>query len=328
MRKAFAFCLSCVLMAMGICGCSSAPAKQPRKTEFPDNAFKEVPQEYFKYSPESGLVVQLTYETKFYAGNGEKFEKRCLVYLPYGYDSSDKDTKYNVLYYMHGGGGSEKELLYGVMEDSPAKLMLDNMIYNGDMEPCIVVNVSYNSPVDGDLWSQCGNFWQELVNDCIPAVETEYNTYLEKATRKGIRDSRLHRAFGGFSMGSATTWWTFDNALAEIAYYLPISGDSWGIEQAGGANKPKETAERLRQKVIDQGFTWEDFYIYCGTGTNDIAYPNMCPMVEEMKKLDDTFKWCDNFKDGNFYYAVRDGGWHDQNTVYRIIYNGLPKFFG
>lgn len=328
MKRLFTFCLAAVLMTLGITSCGSAPEKAPRKTDFPDNAFQEIPEDYFRICKEGGTVLRLTYEATDYAGTNKKYEKHAYVYLPYGYNGSDTETKYNVLYLMHGGGGNEKEYFGGTMESTTTKNLLDNMIANGDMEPCIVVTPSYNNDYCDDLFAECETFAEELVKDLIPAVEGTYNTYCEKTTPKGIKDSRLHRAFGGFSMGSAVTWWVFEHALDEVGYYLPISGDCWGLAQAGGASMPVETAKFLEDIVIDHGLTKDDFYIYCGTGTNDMAYPNMSPMVEEMKKLTDTFVYCDNFADGNFYFCVRDGGWHDINTVQRIIFNGLPKFFG
>lgn len=327
MKKLFSLCMAAILLSLGITSCSSGTAT-PKKTEFPDNAFKEIPEDYFDFTIDGGIVMKLDYETKNYNRGDQKFEKSAYVYLPDGYDASDKEKKYNVFYLMHGGGGNEKDYFGGTMQDTQMKCLIDNMIKNGDMEPCIVVTPSYNNPYDGDATSCCKNFYAELVNDLIPAVEGTYNTYCEKTTKKGIQDSRMHRAFGGFSMGSACTWWVYEYALSEVGYFMPISGDSWTVAHAGGASKSKETAEHLANVVKEHGLTKDDFYIYSGTGTNDIAYPNMTPMIEEMKKLTDTFVYCDNFKDGNLYYCIRDGGWHDMNTIFRIVYNGLPKFFG
>ncbi len=44
-----------------------------------------------------------TYNAK--TQEGEDYVKRALVYVPYGYDAEDKDTRYNVMYLMHGHGG-------------------------------------------------------------------------------------------------------------------------------------------------------------------------------------------------------------------------------
>lgn len=316
--------LAGLMLAICMTGCAGSAASHERKTEFPDNPYHEIPSEYYKRVNDGGLVTSVKYETKNYGGGEETYEKTALVYLPYGYDQNDTEKKYNVMYMMHGGGGSEKELLEGVMEESDMKKILDNMIANGEMEPCIFVGCSYNNPYNGDATSCCKNFPQELVKDLIPAVEGQFNTYLEKSTSKGIKATRLHRGFGGFSMGAACTWWVFEQALEEVAYFLPVAGDSWCI-----SGSKKDAAEYLRQVVLDYGMTKDDFYIYCGVGTNDdMAGPNMVPMVEEMEKLDDVFVLCDNFKDGNFYFVHKQGGWHAQDTVKCLVYNGLSKFFG
>lgn len=328
MNKFIRAMLAGLILATGLTAGCASNEPQPRKTEFPDNAFQEIPEEYFTEPENAGTVVSIKYETKNYSGDEEEFEKTAYVYLPYGYNQDDTETKYDVFYLMHGGGGSEKDFFRGVMESSDLKSIIDNMIANGDMNPCIVVTPSYNNPYNGDATACCKYFANEFVNDLIPAVEGKYNTYAENVKKSGLKASRMHRAFGGFSMGSACTWWVFEYALDEVGYFMPISGDSWCVENTGGLNKPVETAEYMRQIVLDYGYTKDDFYIYCGTGTNDMAYPNMTPMIEEMKKLDDVFVYCDNFKDGNLYYCIREGGWHDANTIYRIVYNGLPKFFG
>ncbi len=318
-----------MLLAVGVAGCGNV--SQPRKSDFPDNEFKEIPQEYFSINPDGGTVLSIKYETKDYTGSKEKYEKTALIYLPKGYNQDDKDTKYNVFYWMHGGGGSEKEAFGGLMSDSDYKNLLDNMIANGDMQPCIVVTPTYNNKFNGDATACTNYFWEELVNDLIPAVEGQYNTYCEKTTSAGIKASRLHRGFGGFSMGAACTWWVFENALEEVGYFLPVAGDSWSLGMGAGGSQPDNAASHLADVVRDYGYDWEDFYIYCGVGSNDdMAGPNMRPMINSMKKeeFSDVFKWADNFKDGNFYFIERQGGWHDYNTCYRVAYNGLPKFFG
>ena len=61
-----------------------------------------------------------------------------------------------------------------------------------------------------------------------------------------------------------------------------------------------------------------------------MAGPNMKPMINSMKKEEfgDAFKWAENFRDGNCYFIEYQGGWHAYDTVYMVMYNGLPKFFG
>lgn len=325
MKKFTCLFLAALLMTVGISGCGKPAETQARKTVFPDNEPKEIPQDYLKICDEPGTVLSIKYETKDYRGTKETFEKHAMVYLPYGYNQSDETVKYNVMYMMHGGGGSEKEPFGGPMDENELKRVLDHMIKNGDMEPCIFVGLSYNNPHNGDATTCCKNFAEEFVKDVIPAVECQYNTYLSKDSSKAIKETRLHRGFSGFSMGAACTWWIFEQCLEEVGYFAPVAGDSWCVP---GSTK-QEAAEHLRDVVLDYGMTKDDFYIYCGVGTNDdMAGPNMRPMVDEMKKLDDVFVTCDNFKDGNFYFYHKEGGWHAQDTVRAVIFNAVPKFFG
>lgn len=292
---------------------------------YPKNEYKEIPEGYFEKCEKSGEVIRFFYTAKDYTGSNVCYDKSALVYLPYGYNTHDKEKKYNVLYLSHGGNDNENWYFGDEGADSDTKRLLDNMIANGDIEPCIICTPTYQNAHNKNVFETISVFHNELVNELIVSLECCFNTYL---IGSNIYDSRRHRAIGGFSLGGAVTWWTFENRLDEIAYYMPISGDSWCLETKGGYSRPFETAQYMANVVRNSKWTKDDFYIYSGTGTKDIAYPNMTPMVEEMKKLDDVFKYSDSFNNGNFYYALREGGYHDQSTVLRILYNGLPKMFG
>jgi hypothetical protein len=56
-----------------------------------------------------------------------------------------------------------------------------------------------------------------------------------------------------------------------------------------------------------------------------MAYGNLTPQIDAMKKHTDIFKYCDNFKDGNLYQAFSEKSGHDNTTIMNIIYNGLPR---
>ena len=66
---------------------------------------KAVPAEYAVASDHPGTVEQIVYDTKDYAGDGSDIEKTAYVYLPYGYDANDTETRYDIIYLMHGWGG-------------------------------------------------------------------------------------------------------------------------------------------------------------------------------------------------------------------------------
>ena len=274
-----------------------------------------------------GSVINFTYETKNHKNdNGKVYQKSALVYLPASYDANDTETKYNVLYLMHGGGDSPKWFLGGEGLKSKFTRMLDHMIYTGEIEPMIVCAVSYYEDYNSDATRNCLDFHLELMNDVVPLLETTYNTYAEDVTPEGLAASRTHRAFGGFSMGAVTTWSVFENCLDEFAYFMPMSGDCWAMGMTAGSSKSTQTAQHLADKVAESGKTAEDFFIYSGCGTSDSANPNLTPQVNAMKLLTDTFQYCDNFVNGNLYQCVVSGG-HDVNTVNQILYNGVPKLF-
>lgn len=73
---------------------------------------------------------------------GDEIIKRCSIYLPAGYDENDKDTKYNVLYLLHGVGGNRFEWLDGneiAQGNFIISNIFDNLIANGDIDPLIIV---------------------------------------------------------------------------------------------------------------------------------------------------------------------------------------------
>jgi len=288
------------------------------RTEFPDNKFKDMPQEYTRPNEKAGKIVSFKYKTRDNrtAGSAE-IEKTCLVYLPNGYDEKDTKTQYNILYLMHGAGGNESTFFRGEGQNTPLKNTFDNMIAKGDIKPLIVV-----TPTLGNV--DALDFHAELVKDLIPAVEKQYHTYAKDVTADGIHASKWHRAFGGFSLGGVTTWAVFDHCIDQVGCYIPISGDSWVAGQFQGAGAAKYFAETFTQT----GYKPTDFRIYAGCGsTSDMANRNLTPQIDAMKNYPDIFKYCDNFKDGNLYLAISEKSGHDNTTIMNTLYNGLPKMF-
>lgn len=282
--------------------------------------FTPLPDEYRIESDQPGTIETLHYQTANLDGGTD--DKKFHVYLPHGYDASDSSKKYNVFYLMHGGGENEDLLFGGPNESRELKRIIDNMIAKGDIEPLIVVTPTfYGGKNDVAL------FHEELVHDIIPLVETEYHTHAESGSLEDIKASRGHRAFGGFSMGSVTTWHTFAEALDYVKYYVPLSGDSWALGDSGGGSKPKETAEYLANVVRNSEYTPDDFYIFSATGNQDIAYPNLKPQVDEMRKLSDVFIYSSDTNKGNFYFIDADGGVHSWYWQNQFIYNILPDLF-
>ena len=274
---------------------------EPPKSDFNYNAnlqYKAAPDSYFRQPANHGTVVKENY-------NGINGNKNMYVYLPYGYD---KSKKYNVFYLMHGGGESEETCFND--NNINIDIMLDNMIANGDIEPMIVVTPTFNKAPSAD------GVWEDMRKSIIPYVENKYSTYANGNTSiEGLRASRYHRAYGGFSMGGGSTWANFNNNLDIIAYFMPLSGHCWD-----GAGKVLSAAR-------NSGFKKNEYFVLAATGTDDLAYGNMVPMINELKKNTDVFTYTSDFSQGNLYFLEARGNVHWWPQVRHYIYDALPYFF-
>ena len=99
------------LALLGLAACGGAAQTQPEQTaqamEAVGNMGREdsapqaqteyisaVPEEYFAPSDHPGQVVELTYDSRDYTDAAEPaIQKTAYVYLPYGYDETDSDTR-------------------------------------------------------------------------------------------------------------------------------------------------------------------------------------------------------------------------------------------
>ena len=215
---------------------------------------QEIPADYYTEADRQGSLVELnyeTYESRTYEQKSRKLNKRAIVYLPYGYSENER---YNVFYLMHGGWSNETTWLGTPERPGTFKNVIDHAVSDGKMKPFIIVCPTYNneSPSDsGDYTLAYGtltvNYHNELMNDLIPAVEGTFSTYADNVTPEGIKASRDHRAFGGFSMGSVATWHTFLNCLDAFRYFMPSSG---AIDSTGNRLDSFSAALELSKKGI------------------------------------------------------------------------------
>lgn len=247
-----------------------------------------------------GQIIKETY-------SGINGSNTLYVYLPNGYD---KNKKYNIFYLMHGGSENEGTLF---SNDIKFQNVLDNMINKGDIEPTIVVTPTFNK-------CEAATFWREFRESVVPFVESKYSTYAESTSLEDLQTSRMHRAYGGFSMGSLSVWNVFANCLDIVGYYMPLSGNYWY------GNTGEDAARELNNVVERSGLEDNQFAIFCATGTNDMAYNNMNPQMEAMKKMSH-FHYTSDFNEGNFYYLVAQGKEHWWGHVKHYIAQALPYFF-
>ena len=264
--------------------------------------FKEAPGNYFNGCQQQGKVTKESY-------NGINGYNNCNVYTPYNYDPN---KKYNIFYLMHGGSENENTLIS--QNDTMIQNMLDNMIMNGELEPLIVVFPTFNK-------TEAGKFYSEFRQSLVPFIEGKYSTYANKDTSaESLKASRMHRAYGGFSMGSVSTWAVFENCLDIVGYFMPLSGDHWN------GNSAYDKAKSLANAVDKSGYKTNEYFIFASTGSDDIAYPNVNPQVEEMKKMSQ-FVFTSDFSKGNFYFMVAPGKTHWWGYVRHYVYDSLPYFF-
>ncbi len=281
---------------------------EPPPSDFDYNAnlqYKAAPDKYINEAcPQAGKIVSETY-------NSINGSKKLNVYLPYGYDES---KKYNIFYIMHGGGENENTIFY----DKDAKLgnILDHMIMNGELEPMIVVTPTFNG---GNCTAQ--NFYNEFRQNVVPFVESKYSTYAEDTSEEGIRASRMHRAYGGFSMGAVSTWAVMENCLDIVGYFMPLSGDHWS------GNSAQDKANSLAKAIDRSGLSQREYFLLAATGTDDIAYPNISPQIDAMKPMTQYYTYTSDFSKGNFYFLTAPALTHWWGYVRHYVYDALPYFF-
>lgn len=288
---------------------------------------KEIPNHFYYDVPCHGRLERVDYETTNV--EGERVKKYANVYLPWEYYKTEK--KYNITYMMHGGGGNPDSFL----DASATKNMLDLSFDKKLAEPSIVVFPSYyneEQPVHSDRGTDFEGsrtlfFQKELVVDLIPAIEGKYRTYAENVTDEGIRASRDHRAFGGFSMGGCTTWYVFTRNLAYVSRFIPLSGDCWEVALKGGESETEKTVKVIVDSIAKQGFKKGDYKIFAATGEKDIAYPALTPMMEALAKEIEFFDYSDDYGEGNLHYLTVADKTHAYDAVMLYWEDYLPYIF-
>ena len=275
-------------------------APEPPKSDFNYNAnlqVKDAPGDYLNPCSQAGKITKETY-------NGIRGTKSLNVYTPYNYDPS---KKYNIFYLMHGGGENENTIF---SNDVKLQNILDHMIMNGELEPLIVVTPTFNG-----TGSEAGNFWDELKQSVVPFVEGKYSTYAESTSLADLQASRMHRAYGGFSMGGLSTWCVADHDMDIVGYFMPLSGNNW------------EGMNKLTAEIDSLGLSQREYFIMACTGDEDIAYNNMKPEMEDLKTKSKYFTYTSDFSQGNLYWLVAPGRTHWWGYVRHYIYDALPYFF-
>jgi enterochelin esterase-like enzyme len=130
-------------------------------------------------------------ETAEYDSKTVGTRRKVIVYTPPGYN---KDTKYPVLYLLHGIGGDEAEWT----KSCKANIILDNLMADKKLVPMIVVMPNGRAAKEDrpreDFRLQIRAFEEfenDLLKDLIPYIDSRYS----------VQSDREHRALAGLSMG-------------------------------------------------------------------------------------------------------------------------------
>ena len=276
----------------------------------------EIPDKMLKPCERRGRVERFEYDTFSYEEDNRKLHKGAWVYLPYGYDGSDR--KYDILYLLHGGFVNE-DWWFVTYPDTVT--ILDNMIAAGICEPCIIVTPTYYR--DNNLEEVpeyiTEHFHTELRKDLIPAVESKYAVYANgDVSEENLIKTRDHRAFAGLSLGSMTT---YRSALYHnfdlFAWYGPFSGC------CGPKGDHEEEVRRICEALKsgkEKGYDLK--YMFCCNGDKDIAYEEHKDIMEKALQA------CPELKKGeNYDFFVVPGGIHDMKFWQLHLYHALQIFF-
>ena len=155
----------------------------------------------------------------------------------------------------------------------------------------------------------------------MPAVEGKYHTYARSVSDEDLKASRDHRAFGGFSLGSVTTWLEFCYDYDYIRYFLPMSGSSWYYGTYGDFQTVKNV-NFIEQLVKDKNLDERGYFIYHAVGTQDSVKSQTLMQADEMLSRPDVFT------SEHYMFFQKEGGYHDLDACCEFLYNGLPVIFG
>jgi len=294
-----------------------------------------IPAGYNKIENEhKGTVLRLHYTTDAYE-DGATHTKYCTVYLPYGYDENDTETKYNVIYFQHGNGGSPNEFWDHVMKSANCNNLFDNLFdeEKGLLEKCIIIcpTFYFDIPEDGYVTPEGVEggdrtfYYREIVEDLIPQIESQFNVYCEDFTEEGIKASRDHRAWAGYSRGSMCTWNVMHYDFEYFKYWMPCSGGIRPLDDT-----PAETAEEkfaYIKETID-AHPDLDFYLmtYIGGNADQKMMDDFVPMIQYFYSQTDTFSYGTDPAENNFYFVISDYAHNDLYFPY-ILANARNFIF-
>lgn len=293
-----------------------APTATPTPTHAPAKIENSgIPKEYKQFNKDyAGKVVNIEYETYAYADNMEPITKPAVVCLPPKYDES---KQYNVIYLMHGIGGTPSEWNIGNVF-SELRCAMDNLMYYGEAEEFIIVVpygrscVEYTNLSFDKAYSFYA-FGQELRNDLIPYIDKNFATYGEyDENGYDLTAAREHRAMAGLSMGGMQT---INIGLCECLDIMAYFG---AFSAAPTSNTASVVAEKIAE--FDDQYDIKYFYNICGL-SDGTALASAKAAVNGLDALTDKITEGENF----MWHEV--AGAHDYKVWSLGFYNFAQMVF-
>ena len=185
-----------------------------------------------------GTLEMVEYDSKS-VGN----KRKALVYTPPSYSA---DTKYPVLYLLHGIGGDEEEWRRG----GHPEIILDNLIADRKAVPMIIVMPNGRAQPDDRPGPNAmatapafGKFDQDLLGSLIPFIESKYSVQAERESR----------ALAGLSMGGGQS---LNFGLGHLDTFAWVGGFSSAPNTKPAAElvpDPEKAREKLKLLWISAG---------------------------------------------------------------------------
>lgn len=311
-----------------------------------DLEFTMLPDGYNEYEPEHQMTSKYIHYTTDAYDDGVTYDKFVRVYFPYGYDENDKDTRYNIIYFQHGHGGTPNvfdENLEPVGRPGAKPMNLFNNMFNEEtrvMDPVILVCTTYYMTLkedsayslqedrpagDGRYEGLPGNYYREVAEDLIPQVESQLNGYCTDFSDEGIKATRDHRAWAGYSRGGACTWYMFHHDLEYFKYFMPTSGQCAPEGMAVDEEATDEEAFQYIKEAID-AHPDLDFFIIAGSG-GDRDAKGMRTQMKYFIEQTDTFSYGMDPEVNNFYYTCAKDFIHSDVFFPRYLFNAKDIIF-
>jgi enterochelin esterase-like enzyme len=164
------------------------------------------------------------FETRTVKSEILKAERKYAIYLPPGYDETDR--RYPVLYLLHGAGDDHT----GWVQFGQVQHIADRAIADGTAGPMIIVMPDANTGRRGYFNDIKGDFNYEdfFFKELIPHIETTYR----------VRSERRYRAVSGLSMGGG-------GSIFYALHHPEMFAASAPLSAATGSRTPEEHKERL-----------------------------------------------------------------------------------